>query len=245
MFNGDGIIDQWGIGADSATAMCTAMMRSNLAAMVERTDDGKLVYNLQNSKALKALQYVSDLYHTYKVMPNKNILTDFRNGAAAMYVKDAWYGANLKGFGMTNVGWEIIPYGPDNPGNLYMREQGSHMFFFPKNLVDPEAVVNATAWWNVAWDESKSDYLTIEDMELSNAMSYFDTEENINNFMDIIKTHKIIYDYVEYFETTGKARSLITTNVFNKIAAQSVAPMSDIEAIKPQIQDIIDQTMGY
>ncbi len=244
-FDGNGIIDQWGIGADNVGTMSTAMMRSNLAAMVDRNSSGRYEYNLQSSRALKALQYVSDLYHTYKVIPNKSILTDFKNGKAAMYVKDAWYGKNLKDAGMTNIGWEIIPYGPDNPGNLYMREQGSHMFFFPTTLVDPEPVVLATAWWNVAWDESKSDYLTLEDIEMSNAMSYFDSEENINNFLGIIMTHRIVYDFVEYFEAAGKAKTLITTNVFNKIGAQSYAPMSDIEAIRPQVQDVINAIMGY
>ncbi|MDD5604226.1 MAG: extracellular solute-binding protein [Eubacteriales bacterium] len=244
-FNGDGLIDQWGIGADNVAAMSTAIMRSNLAAMVDKDTGGRFVYNLQDSRALKALQFVSDLYHTYKVIPNKSVLTDFRNGKAAMYVKDAWFGLNLKKYGLTNIGWEIIPYGPDNPGNMYMREQGSHMFFFPSNLVDPEPVVLATAWWNVAWDSSKSDYLTIEDIETSNAMSYFDSEENIDNFLNIIKTHRITYDYVEYFETTGKARSIMTTNVFNKIGANSYAPMSDIESIKLQVQEVINSTMGY
>ena len=76
-------------------------------------------------------------------------------------------------------------------------------------------------------------------------MSYFDSEENIDNFLNIIKTHRITYDYVEYFETTEKARSIMTTNVFNKIGANSYAPMSDIESIKSQVQEVINSTMGY
>ncbi len=242
-FEGDGIIDQWGIGSDNAFTLCTALMRSNLAAMVDHAGGGNYVYNLQSPKALKALQFASDLYHSFKVAKPTSVLTDFRNGKAAMYVKDAWYGANLKNFGLNGVGFEIIPDGPDNPGNAYMREQGSHMFFFPATLTDPEAVVNAMAHWNVLWDDTKSDYLTDEDMLISSALSYFDNDANVNNFIKMIKTRKIQYDYVEFFETVGKVRTLITNNVYNKIAAASVAPMSDIEAIKYEVQSIISQQM--
>lgn len=240
--DGDGIIDQWGVGSDNAAALCIALMRSNLAAMVDRNTAGEYVYNLQNPKALKALQFVSDLYFTYRVAKVASVLTDFNNGKAAMYVKDAWYGAYLrKG---QNLGFEIIPDGPDNPGDAYMREQGSHMYFFPANLVDPEPVINATAHWNVLWDDRKSDYLTDEDMVVSQAKVYFDyNETNVNNFLDMIKNRKIQYDYVEYFETTGKVKTIMTSNVFLKIASEPVAPMHNIDAIKLQCQELINEAM--
>lgn len=240
--DGDGIIDQWGTGADNAASLCIAFMRSNLAAMVDRTEDNRYVYNLDSPRALKALQFVSDLFHSYKVAPNKSIVADFKNGKAAMYVKDGWYGQMLKNEGITNLGFEIVPDGPDNPGNGYMRGQGSHMFFFPSNLEDPEPVVNAVAYWNVLWDESKSDYLTDEDMLLSNAQVWFDTEENINNFIDMVISRKIQYDYVAYF---APSQSRMTSEVFNKLAAERIAPMANIESIKNEVQSIIDDVMGY
>ncbi len=242
--DGDGIIDQWGVGADNAQTLNMALMRSNLAAMIDITPDHQYVYNLQSPKALKALQFASDLYFTYKVAKVSSVLTDFRNGKAAMYIKDAWFGANLKSYGMNTTRFEIIPDGPDNPGDAYMREQGSHMFFFPSNISDPDAVVNVTSYWNILWDETKSDYLTDEDILMSNALTYFDNEADMSNFIKMVTTRKITYDYIEYFETTGKAKTIITANVFDKIAAERIAPMGNIDAIKYQIQEIIDQTMS-
>ncbi len=125
-----------------------------------------------------------------------------------------------------------------------MSDQGSHMYFFPANLVDPEPVINATAHWNVLWDDRKSDYLTDEDMVVSQAKVYFDyNETNVNNFLDMIKNRKIQYDYVEYFETTGKVKTIMTSNVFLKIASEPVAPMHNIDAIKLQCQELINEAM--
>ena len=240
-FNGDGIIDQWGAGADNSSTMCISFMRSNLAAMIDRTDDNKFVYNLYDPKALRALQFVSDLYTHYKVIPSSSVLPYFQKGQAAMYIKDAWYGANLQKAGLTNFGFEIMPDGPDNPGTGYMREQGSHMFFFPSNIKDPEGVVNAVAYWNVLWDESKSDYLTVEDMLLSGAQTYFTSEEDIDNFIDIMKTRKIYYDYIGYFDP---AQDEMRKAVFYPISVKASSPVSSIESLRSMIENIIEDALA-
>jgi len=239
--DGDGVIDQWGAGANNATTLSTAILYSNLAPIVGRQENGEYKYNLMSSQALKALQFVSDLYHTYKVVPNKNALSDFRQGKLAMYIaNNASHTTTFVGNGITNVGCVVLPYGPDNPGNMYMREQGSHMYFYLSNIEDPEAVVNAMAWWNVPWDESKSDYVTFEDMELGNAELYFgslqDPQSNIDYFMSTLKSHKLVYDYVRYFDPTN---DLVTKEVFNKIAAQVISPVSNIKSIETQVEDAI------
>jgi len=239
--DGDGVIDQWGVGADNVTNFCIAIMRSNLASMIARTDSGEYVYNLQSPQALRALQFVSDLYHSYKVTPNKDITNDFKQGKAAMFVKDAWYGSVFKREGVTNLGFEIVPSGPDNSGNYYMREQGSHMFFFPSNLEDPEPVVNAMAHWCVIWDETKNYYVTDEEMVMSTAQDNFDTEENINNLVEMVTTKQILYDYIDYF---SPSKTEITNNVFKNIAAQQITPVSSIEALSGRIQSIINDVMS-
>lgn len=239
--DGDGIVDQWGVGAQNVTSFCIAILRSNLAPMVARTESGEYVYNLQSPEALRALQFVSDLYHSYKVAPSKGLLEEFKKGKAAMYIMDAWYGLFFKREGITNIGFEIMPAGPDNPGNCYMREQGSHMFFFPATLEDPEPVVNAVAHWNVIWDPSKNYYVTLEEMVMSNAQDNFDTEENINNYVETVVNSKIYYDYIEYF---SPSKTEIADKVFKKIASEPIAPMANIEALAPRVQSIINDVMG-
>ncbi len=247
-FDGDGIIDQWGIGADSVTILCTAMLRSNLAAMVDRTVEGQYVYNLQDAKALKALQFTSDLVHTYKVTANANLRNNFINGTMPMYIGTSVSAASYYKFGTTgptNFGFEILPSGPDNTGDYYMREQSSHMWFFPRNISEPEAAINAFAWWQVAWDESKSDYLTFDDMNKSSAQIWLgaakDGEMEVNRYMDAVHSSTIVYDYIEYF---GSVKTLMTNNVFNLVGKERISPVSNIEAIKLQSQEIIDVIMG-
>jgi len=246
--DGDGIIDLWGIGASSAQEMCISMLYSNLASMVERSADGRYVYNLQSPKALKSLQLAGDLYHTYKVTENRNMRNDFINGKVTMIFEPN--ASNVKSQytdkGMTNVGCEILPLGPDNPGNRYMREQGSHMWFFPSNISDPEAVINAMAWWQVAWDDSKSDYLTFEDMNLSQAQTWLgatsEPEKEVNCYMNDIRNATVVYDYVEYF---SPSKSTMNSKVFSVLAKQQKSPAADIESIKFEIQGVIDEIMGY
>lgn len=239
--NGDGIIDQYGVGADNSTTMCFSLMRSNLAAMIDRADDNSYVYNLGDPKALRALQFVSDLYHVYKVVPATSALPYFQKGNAGMYIKDAWYGANLKNFGLSNFGFEILPDGPDNPGNAYMRELGSHMYFFPSTLKDPEAVVNAAAFWNVLWDESKDEYLTADDMLRSNAEVYFTNDADIENFIDMVKTRQIKYDYVDFF---SPSQDEMRKAVFYPTSVRTSSPVSSIISLEPLIKSIIDEAMN-
>ncbi len=247
-FEGDGIIDQWGFGADSAVVMCTAMLRSNLAAMVNRTADGKYVYNLQEAKALKALQFASDLYHTYKVVKNGNANPDFLKGKCPMYIGTnasaaAYYKFSDLGL---NFGHEVLPLGPDNPGGYHLREQSSNMWFFPSILSEPEAAINAFAWWMVAWDESKSDYLTYDDMQLSNAQRWLggtkDGEMEVSRYMNMISKSILVYDFVEYF---AASKTLINNNVFNLLAKERISPAANIESIKQPVQDVINGIMGY
>ncbi len=245
-FDGDGIIDQWGFGSDSAVSMCGAMLKSNLAAVVERNKDGGFAYNLYTEKALRALQFTSDLYHTYKVTSNTNLRPGFLNGTVAMYQGVNWSAATYYKFADLglNFGAELLPSGPDNQGGTaYMRDSSDlPWYFLNNNDKDAEAIVNAAAWWNVDWDNSKSDYLTFEEMNLSNCQFWFanirDSEMEVQRAMDIYK-YELKLDFVTHFST---ATSLVNA-IFNKIATERVSPAADIESIKLQVQDIINSVI--
>ncbi|MDD5602917.1 MAG: extracellular solute-binding protein, partial [Eubacteriales bacterium] len=245
-YDGDGVIDQWGFGSDSAVSMCGAMLKSNLASVVDRNEDGKFVYNLTSAKALKALQFTSDLFHTYKVTANTNLRTGFINGTVAMYQGVNWSAATYYKFADLglNFGAELLPSGPDNlAGNAYMRDSSDlPWFFLSNNDKDAEAIVNAAAWWNVNWDNTKSDYVTFDEMNLSNCQFWFagirDSEMEVQRAMDIYK-YELKIDYVSHFS----AATSLVNEIYKKIAAERVSPAADIESIKLQVQDIIDEVI--
>ncbi len=237
--DGNGIIDQWGLGSVNAQYVSLFLMYSNLATLVEWSAERGYHYNLNSPVALKALQFVSDLYNTYRVIPNKNAELDFRNGKVAMFLREAWYGTNWHNFGMRELGMMELPWGPDNKGGYFIREPGSHFYFFPINITDPEGVVKATAYWNVIWDENKSDYVTMEDMALSMAQGYFDRQSDIDYYMNIMKTYRLKYDYNSYF---SGLKTIATTNVFNKITTDTTAA-SAVEAIREQCQNSINELL--
>jgi len=238
-YNGDGIIDQWGIGSPNAQYTSICMLRSNLQPIIAWAGGSNYVYNLQNHKALKVLQFITEMYNTYNVV-NKNGEADFLKGKVAMFFREAWYGEMLINNGMRNLGFEELPVGPDNPGRAFMREQGSNFFFFPSTLKDPEGVVNAVAHWNVIWDDTKSEYVTLEDMVLSQAQVYFDSETEINRFMEMMN-YKVEYDYIDYF---SPSKTRITSRVFDEIAKDQISTASAVESVKNEVEAIINDKMS-
>ena len=77
--NGDGITDQWGVTAPSDADFVNKIVHSNGVASIQKVDD-KFVYNYYTPEGQRALQFVSDLAHVYKVYKS----------SASHYTVKAW-----------------------------------------------------------------------------------------------------------------------------------------------------------
>ncbi len=241
-FNGDGIIDQWGIGSSDISSVGRLLLYSNLQPIVRWDGGSNYAYNLNDPKALRALQFMNDIYNTYKVAPayNTNAVNLFNLNQVTMFLREAWYSySNIRNKGMTNYGFVELPAGPDNPGNQYMREQGSTFFFYPANITEPEAVINAFSHIELTWDESKSEYMTLEDMLVSGATLYFVREQDMLRYYKAMNEQRLIYDYSNYVST---AVTIVSKNVYTPIG-KGETTYSAVDSIKEQVQGIIDETM--
>jgi len=237
-FNGDGIIDQWGVVTDKSATIARAFAYSNLEPLIA-LKDGKFVYNLDSPGAMKALQFISDLYNTHKVIPNKDGEPDFFNNNAAMLVRDGWYGVTMRSqYPGQDIRYEELPYGPENPGNATIQKNAAnHRFFFPINLKDPEAVIQAFAHWQFTSDHTKNYYVELKDLVRYNAETIIYDEKDYDYYANIYNSKTIfIEDYVDYFPPSI---TRMTNVVFNKIVTASTTAASAIESLKLEIESII------
>jgi len=242
-FDGNGTIDQWGIGTDSEDILGRSLLYSNMAVIIENVGSsgaGSYVYNLQSSQAMKSMQFFSDLYNTYRVVTHGQ--DKMRKSSTAMYVSSAWYGINWRNAGLTNLGFVQIPNGPDNPeGKIATAKGGGHSFFFPVTLQDPEAVINAVAYWHAYVENpARSAYVTYNDKLMSSALQWMYTQRDIDNYLKYCECIPKC-DYINYFKEVSK---LVINNVFKKASTTSTTASSAIASIKDQAADIIEQVMS-
>ncbi len=244
-FNGDGVVDQWGVGAASRAYMGFGFLYSNRGVIIGRSEEtGKFIYSLESSQSLKSLQLFSDLYNTYKVADTTGE-TKFVKGFVTMFVRELWYGGTLKGKGMNNIDFTYMPFGPDNPEGSQTVGAGSvHTYFFPVNLKNPEAVVSAVLYWLVPWDDSKSIYVTQNEMFTVAAGNAMCTKEGIDFYLSVA-TKPVSEFNLEYQRLFVPTETVVGTGVFDKVSTLSTTATSAIAAVKDQIQSIIDEKMAY
>ncbi len=239
--NGDGIIDQWGAATSDSSTVVRAFLYSNLEPLIALRE-GKYVYNLSNSKSMKALQFVSDLYNTYKVIPNKNAENEFFNGTAAMLIRDGWYGVTMRSkYPGQDIRYEEMPYGPDNMGNVTVQKNATnHRYHFPKSLENPDAVIEAFAYWQFTSDPTKNHYVDRNELVSMNAQSIIYDARDYEYYEDIYKSKSLkIEEYVDFFPPST---TRITNEVFNKIVAVNTTAASAVAALESEIESIIETT---
>lgn len=240
--DGDGIIDQWGLVSPNAYTTGLAFLWSNQEPIIAYKN-GSYIYNLGTVNGMKSIQLVSDLYNTYRIIPNKNGETDFRNYKAAMCIQAAWYGLTWKTYNMTNIRFDEMPFGPDNDGTINIKNwAGAQYYFFPASLAndkDAEGILNAFAYWHILWDESKEYHMEYPDMVMEYGKNYmFDTDfqvyVNVNNRKDV-------EEGISYFTPT---QARLTAEVFNKIATVQTTAASAIESLRSEVESIIAAAMA-
>ncbi len=241
-FDGNGIVDQWGVGGASVAYLAQGILYSNKGTIVSKSaDTGKFVYNLDGSNSLKAMQLFSDLYNTYKVAAT-GAESQFKNNKMTMFAQTMWYGTTLKGYGLKNICFISFPFGPDNTeGRQTSQAGGNHSYFYPVTLDDPEAVVNAIAYWTNSWDESKPYYLNRFDRNKAYGELYMYNQNDKKMWMklDSEATSDVI-DYVNFF---GPTSTVVNTEVFTKAYTISTNAASAIMSIKSSIQDTVNEAM--
>lgn len=243
-FNGDGVIDQYGLGSENLTQYAFTLLRGNLISAIEYDNaTGKYYYNLTNPKALRPLQLFSELFNTYKVSSTTVInLKSFRDGKAAMYLYNASAGIGHIKAGFTNFGFVVLPAGPDNPGNDYMQSMTGNFYFFPTTIPNPEETLAACVYANMVWDESKPYHITDDDVYTTEVKRMFYRDIDYTRYVEYLKTHRLYNDYVDCF---GTSRTVISNEVLTPVAKYGMPITTPVESISGKVNGFISDIMGY
>lgn len=242
-FDGDGIIDQWGCGCNSFTNFALYMLRSNGGKMIGFSEEEKTYkLMLDQPNAIRALEFISDLFHVYKVVPNKNALNDFLNGKVAVYIYPDWQGIYWQNnYNRRDFRFVTLPRGPDyENSNEYIANYGGSFFVYLSNIDKPEEVVRASLYWLILWDPSKSQYMSFREMTELEASRYFTNEDDIEYFLDFMDSYNVSFECTSAFPPSS---TRFNTAVINEIANQRRSPAGLVDTFKAEIENIIYETL--
>ncbi|HAX95693.1 MAG TPA: hypothetical protein DCY35_04115 [Prolixibacteraceae bacterium] len=135
-FNGDGIIDQYGVGSYSGTWTTLAMMGSNSASMVKTNEDGSVVFNAFDQSVINVFQFMNDLQNVYRVMTTNS--TMIKGMRTAMIFICRQQGRAIAR--PDSVGYICTPRGPNTPNGSHVMDmvRYTESYVIPQKSLDTE-----------------------------------------------------------------------------------------------------------
>lgn len=227
-FDGDGVIDQWGI----VDARPWDLAVANGANMIKIDSNGRMVFNGDDPKYIEALeqsyQWWTELGVQFQSYSSGEINNTFRNGKAAMHFSTPAFGLPDLLAEMTDD-WGIVPL-PMGPSadKHYWTVQALNTTLIPINAKQPEALAALRAF---LWQE---DDISVND--------FLATHVNSQEMADVLLTAN--------FEWDGSA-----SRVFEKYLGDFAQYTRDVQSgeksasaamaeIKPIIQNNLDNLLN-
>lgn len=230
--DGDGQIDQWGLGGHLAEYQ---FVHSNNGDTV-RFEDGRPIFALGEPNAIEALQFYQDLIHLHKVYerapddaPWDYPVQQFTNGKYAMFAYDWYITDSLKTNMQDDYGYVIFPMGPRADGFVSVQNECT-LTVIPSTAKKPEEIA-------IVWDK-RTDPFPDEDPDAwregyeSNARDK-ETVDTINiiQAQGLMKT-----DYLRCF----RALEELSWSFMWQIRSGNKTPQVAIGEIAQQAQSILD-----
>jgi hypothetical protein len=234
-FNGDGFIDQWGFVHNGLTDLSSSLIFSNGSEPISE-NDGIFSFNMGNDvKALRALNFLQNLFYIYKVAPVANGVNLFVQGQAAMLCGQSYLnmgpGGGFGGVYRPEFAIEIFPFGPDNTDKKSQQMINLNGFAAANTMKDPEGAVKAFAEVIAVWDPKQPGYLSMESMLQSRyILSCLNDPEEQKAFVDgSPKT----FNFINAIPGVSTAINGAITNIAN-----GIAPGTAIDQIKNIVQTL-------
>ena len=229
--DGDGIIDQWGVDGEY-TDFLNKLVISNNTDFV-RYENNKALFNLDDSRALRALQFASELYNIYKVAVPTSLSpsTFFADGKAAIYTSHNYDGNKVF---PKDCGIAFYPMGP-NASDYIVATTGGPFMVIPTTAENPAEVAAILAdMWDV-WDETEEEYVSLQDIFNQRISGY------IYNPNDIITSHLAAEKLYQLSHMNfGELADIIEGEIYSKIINENMPVVSVIQSFKDKAQMTID-----
>ncbi len=242
--DGDGIVDQWGLIAQPQHLAETLIYANN--GRFFNTDGGKTLFALDNPESIKALQFMSDLFNVYKVIPYDATLSRVKNylGRVAMSVMTV--PSSSASVWMTPEQGDSIrvapmPLGPDSYTDKYMSGYRTQheMFLIPSSITEKEEVVTVVAEWfrrnhiDLRGDDRWNSLRT-------GAMIWLKNVNWVINVPRLITINEMGYGVKEALSVFAPLQAQVTANIFNKIISLETPVTAALAANKDLMQSYID-----
>jgi multiple sugar transport system substrate-binding protein len=232
-FNGDGIIDQWGVGAHNMQSFINTLRYSN-GGRVLLYENGVYDTGILERNAITALQFATDLINYYKFSSISILNYDtFNKGLTPMMLAESWFAKNIyvgRTFSqMSNIGFVLPPKGPGVNDYQNFRD-AANIFAFPSDNQDLKATVKI---FYETYIQNLNN--TADNFEILKHIEYFFPDPD---FFEIFKRYATNVQYDLFSGITG-LNALINTTM-KDAASGNIAVGSILEANRPQIQQIIN-----
>jgi len=251
-FDGDGIVDQWGLKGWTEILVANAFIASNGGRIITFGDDGSVRYTLhEDPKAVKALQFMSDLYNIHKVtFVGGNVKDIMQKGYGAMtvistgsftttYANDL---ASAKNFYVVP-----IPKGPDADKHIDRFLTSLNMMALPNIQGNPNGDVVRVMGELYAESHRRlglsGETFDVVQVNAQICQSWFlNNLDAIPEFLDIIRiaAPPVIQNINLFNPLPSKLNSL----VFNEIAKEAVPVTTKLMETKDVMQSCIDDVLN-
>ncbi len=248
-FDGDGVIDQWGLSAHSNWYYVFYMLYSNNVTIVG-FNDNEPVYNLKSAPAQRTLQFISDLAYVYKVYKQSSVTSAsglYQQGKAAMAINNAVSTVSPKLIlaGM-NTKAACLPIGPDAKDYTnYCQSQ----FYCVSSLCDiPREAANIWLDASMMWTD-KLDYRP-EYYELYN--KYYPADwmwnpDNTARYVTSEKEYRLVFldswsriknDFSQGYPNMS---TIVTNMIATPLLAGTMSVSQAVDSAEGVLHDLINQ----
>jgi len=240
--NGDGIIEQWGVGSNWNATFCKQILYSN--GIPTLSFDGDNVYfNLNSAPGIRALQFASDLSFVYKAY--KAGVANYTKGLVAIYLENYQVNNTIL-IGGLNSGLAPLPMGPDV--DTYQNMETPTIYGILSTCSHPKEISQIMAEAMTIWDENRNPIPAYKELrDLFGGDSYFWSP--INPIYRITTQREYELSYVALYGNFKADLSggfpgltdLINNSVYTNILNGKMSVSQAVTSVESGVWDILNQ----
>ncbi len=244
-FDGDGIIDQWGLVRDSiqgVQGVVKAMVKSNDGRIIDNSS-GDYRLAISDARALKALYFLNDLQNVYKTGTIYSASTAFKLGKAAMSFSNLAESRKTRDDYPDGAAIVLYPKGPDTDKYIILNPTaGGWSGAMPYFVDEPEKIAQVIYGLCAVYDDTYPDYVPDPDIKTAFSTYIFSDYdyETLELQKSIIQSEGALMDPYAYLTSDLDSVLLSGNNsLFYNIMQNNVPVQSAIDTVRDTVSDKI------
>lgn len=240
-YNGDGIIDQWGLDKDNKELMFYCLLHSNGQNHLMEID-GRYVIDFTEPAIMRTLNYFMDLFVTYKVIEvadkgwaavDNNFVSMkslMRIGRPPALILNL---VNMNSDFKSIAGVIPTPIGPDTQNPIY-GSYASNFYSFPSNIDEAEKVVKVMRYYFTSYDDMQA-------WKDNQKLFYWDNDDDIELMVDY--GMKVVFTNEQSWGLTNVRNEI--NKVINSLSLGQITVGTGVESISNKLQVLLDTSITY